>query len=146
MLVDSGRHTKDAEELAESVRSSLGASLYERLVDKNGDLNVLTIAPALEGYMLSAVRNRDGTGGGVLPPVELERFIKSVAREAERQLGNNVSPVLMCSPQLRRLLRSLLSRAVPHLAVLSVTEVGRHARVSSGGVIDVPGFPNKEAA
>lgn len=146
VLVDSGRHTKDAEELAEGVRASLGASLYERLVDKNGDLNVLTIAPALESYMLSSVRNRDGTGGGVLPPVELERFIKSVAREAERQLGNNVSPVLMCSPQLRRLLRSLLSRAVPHLAVLSVTEIGRHARVSSGGVIDVPGFPNKEAA
>ena len=146
VLVDAGRTHKSAEDLAERVRERLGAALYERLVDKNGDLNVLTIAPQLEGYMLAASRPREGQQGALLPAQELERFVTTVAREAERQLGDNKQPVLLCAAPLRRVLRAFMSRAVPHMAVLSVNEVGQHARVTSAGMIDLPGFPSLESA
>lgn len=146
VLVDAGRTNKSAEDLAERVRERLGAALYERLVDKNGDLNVLTIAPQLEGYMLAASRPREGLQSALLPAQELERFVTTVAREAERQLGDNKQPVLLCAAPLRRVLRAFMSRAVPHMAVLSVNEVGQHARVTSAGMIDLPGFPSLESA
>ncbi|WP_460149020.1 flagellar biosynthesis protein FlhA [Pseudomonas sp. S3_E10] len=146
VLVDAGRTNKSAEDLAERVRERLGAALYERLVDKNGDLNVLTIAPQLEGYMLAASRPREGQQSALLPVQELERFVTTVAREAERQLGDNKQPVLLCAAPLRRVLRAFMSRAVPHMAVLSVNEVGQHARVTSAGMIDLPGFPSLESA
>ncbi|QXH87723.1 flagellar biosynthesis protein FlhA [Pseudomonas shahriarae] len=146
VLVDAGRTNKNAEDLAERVRERLGAALYERLVDKNGDLNVLTIAPQLEGYMLAASRPREGQQSALLPAQELERFVTTVAREAERQLGDNKQPVLLCAAPLRRVLRAFMSRAVPHMAVLSVSEVGQHARVTSAGMIDLPGFPSLESA
>jgi flagellar biosynthesis protein FlhA len=146
VLVDAGRTNKSAEDLAERVRERLGAALYERLVDKNGDLNVLTIAPQLEGYMLAASRPREGQQSALLPAQELERFVTTVAREAERQLGDNKQPVLLCAAPLRRVLRAFMSRAVPHMAVLSVNEVGQHARVTSAGMIDLPGFPSLESA
>lgn len=143
VLVDVGRTNKNTEELAERVRERLGAVLYERLVDKNGELNVLTISPQLEGYMLAAARQRDGFQGALLPAHELERFVSTVAKEAERQLSGNKHPILLCAAPLRRLLRTFLWRAVPHMAVLSVNEVGQHARVTSAGMIELSGFPNE---
>ncbi|WP_434577347.1 FHIPEP family type III secretion protein [Pseudomonas sp. Z5-35] len=145
VLVDAGRSNKSAEDLVERVRERLGAALYERLVDKNGELNVLTIAPQLEGYMLAASRPREGLQSALLPAQELERFVTTVAREAERQLSGNKQPVLLCAAPLRRVLRAFMSRAVPHMAVLSVNEVGQHARVTSAGMIELPGFPSLES-
>ncbi|MCE0461004.1 flagellar biosynthesis protein FlhA [Pseudomonas uvaldensis] len=145
VLVDAGRSLKNAEDLVERVRERLGAALYERLVDKNGELNVFTIAPQLEGYMLAAARPREGLQSALLPAQELERFVTTVAREAERQLSSNKQPVLLCAAPLRRVLRAFMSRAVPHMAVLSVNEVGQHARVTSAGMIDLPGFPSLES-
>ncbi|AEA68686.1 MULTISPECIES: flagellar biosynthesis protein FlhA [Pseudomonas] len=145
VLVDAGRSNKNADDLVERVRERLGAALYERLVDKNGELNVLTIAPQLEGYMLAASRPREGLQSALLPAQELERFVTTVAREAERQLSGNKQPVLLCAAPLRRVLRAFMSRAVPHMAVLSVNEVGQHARVTSAGMIDLPGFPSLES-
>ncbi len=146
VLVDAGRTLKNAEELVERVRERLGAVLYERLTDKNGELNVLTISPQLEGYMLASARVREGVQSALLPAQELERFVTTVAREAERQLGDNKQPVLLCAAPLRRVLRAFMSRAVPHMAVLSVNEVGQHARVTSAGMIELPGFPNLESS
>ncbi|EKT4477138.1 flagellar biosynthesis protein FlhA [Pseudomonas putida] len=145
VLVDTGRTQKNAEDLAEKVRERLGAALYERLLDKNGELNVLTLAPQLEGYMLAATRPRDGLPGALLPGRELEQFVGNMAREAERQLSANKQPVLLCAAPLRRVLRAFMARAVPHLAVLSVNEVGQHARVVSAGMIDLPNFPRQES-
>ena len=144
VLVDAGRSQKNAEELAEKVRERLGAALYERLLDKNGELNVLTLAPQLEGYMLASTRQREGSQGALLPARELEQFVSNMAREAERQLSGNKQPVLLCAAPLRRILRAFMCRAVPHLAVLSVNEVGQHARVVSAGMVDLPDFPRQE--
>lgn len=146
VLVDAGRSHKSAEDLVERVRERLGAALYERLVDKNGELNVLTLAPQLEGYMLASSRPREGVQSALLPARELEQFVSTMAREAERQLTANKQPVLLCAAPLRRVLRAFMSRAVPHLAVLSVNEVGQHARVVSAGMIELPGFPRQEAS
>lgn len=146
VLVDVGRTVKGHEDLVERVRERLGAALYERLADRGGDLHVITISPNLESYMLSASRQREGQQAALLPALELERFVGVVAKEAERQLANNRHPVLLCASPLRRTLRALLWRAVPHMAVLSVTEVGYHARVMSAGVVELPGFAAMEPA
>ncbi|MNE97861.1 Flagellar biosynthesis protein FlhA [compost metagenome] len=95
--------------------------------------------------MLAAARPREGLQSALLPAQELERFVTTVAREAERQLSGNKQPVLLCAAPLRRVLRAFMSRAVPHMAVLSVNEVGQHARVTSAGMIDLPGFPSLES-
>lgn len=145
VLVDAGRSNKSAEELVEKVRERLGAALYERLIDDQGELNVFTIAPELEGYMLAASRPRDGVATSLLPAQELERFVTTVAKEAERQLSANKQPVLLCAAPLRRTLRAFLLRAVPHMAVLSVNEIGQHARVTSAGMIELSGFPSMES-
>lgn len=145
VLVDEGRVTKRAEELVERARERLGPVLFERLLDKEGELHVMTLAPQLESYMLQASRPRDSQTASLLPAAELEQFVTRVAKESEKQLKTSRHPVLLCAPALRRSLRHFLSRAVPHLVVLSIHEVGQHARVTSAGMIHLPGFPSTEA-
>jgi flagellar biosynthesis protein FlhA len=145
VLVDAGRTVKNHEELAERVREKMGAILYDRLVDRDGSLNVITISPRIESYMLSAMRAREGQGS-LLPAQDIDGFIAAVVKEVERQLGSNRHAVLLCAGPLRRTLRALLWRAVPHLTVLSVNEIGLQARIVSSGVIDIPGFTGLEVA
>ncbi|MCD6069491.1 MAG: putative flagellar biosynthesis protein FlhA [Microvirga sp.] len=144
VMADVGRTVKNHDELTERIRERLGGSLYEKLLDKEGGLHVITLAPAIESHMLSAVRQREGQTS-LLPAAELDRFIGAIAREAERQLTGGRHPVLLCASPLRRVLRALLWRAVPHMAVLSSNEVGFHNKVISAGYVDLPGFTRLEA-
>lgn len=142
VLVDAGRSNKQAEDLAERVRERLGAGIYKHLLDRQGDLQVITLDPALEACMLSALRQRDSA---LLPTVELELFIKAAVGAAEQLLSQNKSPVLLCAPPLRRVLHQFMARALPHMTVLSVNEIGSNARVQAAAMIELPGFPMREA-
>ncbi|MBC9229235.1 FHIPEP family type III secretion protein [bacterium SPL81] len=137
VLVDFGRVTKVPEELAEKVRERLGSIIYERFLDTEGTLQVMTIAPELESHMLAMVRVNNES---LLPPQFIDKFLRSIVQETEKLLSNNIQPVLLCSPALRRPLRAMISRAIPHVEVLSIAELGQFIQVSSAGVISVQGF------
>jgi flagellar biosynthesis protein FlhA len=50
-------------------------------------------------------------------------FLLQLVQQANRMMQSNLLPVLLCAPELRRHLRSLSERSVPHLRVLSMAEV-----------------------
>ena len=52
-------------------------------------------------------------------------------------IKGNVMPVLLCSPELRRHLRRLTERVLPHLAVVSMTEVPNSMSLKSFGVVTI---------
>lgn len=137
VLVDFGRVTKVPEELVEKVRERLGSIVYERFLDTEGTLQVMTIAPELESHMLAMVRVNNES---LLPPQFIDKFLRSIVQETEKLLSNNIQPVLLCSPALRRPLRAMISRAIPHVEVLSIAELGQFIQVSSAGVISVQDF------
>lgn len=141
VLVDFGRVSKVPEELAEKVREHLGSVIYERFLDVEGTLQVMTIAPELESHMLAMVRVNNES---LLPPQYIDKFLRCVVQETEKQLANNAQPVLLCSPALRRPLRAMISRAIPHVEVLSIAELGQFIQISSAGVITVEGFHQME--
>lgn len=136
VLVDVGRHVKDIEELTERVRQRLGATLYDRFMDKTGRLHVLTIDPTLEGQMLQR-SNQESGWNNLLTSTQLDEFIRVLSQQVEQVLSNNIQPVLLCSPQLRRVLKHMLSRAIPHLSVLSIAELGKYVQISSAGIVQI---------
>jgi flagellar biosynthesis protein FlhA len=52
-------------------------------------------------------------------------------------IKGNVMPVLLCSPELRRHVRRLTERVLPHLAVVSMTEVPNSMSLKSFGVVTI---------
>lgn len=137
VLIDIGRINKVPEDLAEKVRERLGSIIYEKFLSTDGNLQVMTIAPEIESHMLAMVRVNNES---ILPPQYIDKFLRSIVQETEKQLANNVQPILLCSPFIRRPLRAMISRAIPHVEVLSIGELGQYVQVSSAGVISIPEF------
>ncbi len=123
VLVDAGRTVKNPEDLAERVRERLGGTICQALRDANGDLHVMTLAPELEHELLSSVRGTEGRGSLFGEIAQLDGFMKSLATQSESMMGRNLVPVLLCPGPVRRSLRQLLSRSMPYLAVISLSEI-----------------------
>ncbi|MCY1248761.1 hypothetical protein D9M72_622280 [compost metagenome] len=52
-------------------------------------------------------------------------------------MKSNLLPVLLCSPELRRHVRSLSERVMPHLRVLAMTEVPPTIELKSFGIVQL---------
>jgi flagellar biosynthesis protein FlhA len=125
----------DLDGLVEAVRAALGAAISHPYVTEDERLHVITLDPSFEQRLLEAVRPTEG--GQVLAldghTVDvLVRGCTDLLDEAERM---NLSPVLVCSPQVRAALSRLVRQVLPRLTVISYSEVSRTAQIESLGVV-----------
>lgn len=135
VLADAGRTTKNADRLTEIVRQRLGATICQALVSGTGDLSVITLDPDIEQRIAGSIQIADDTTRVVLEPKFAEMVIGRLAAQVEQMMKNNTSPVLLCAPELRRHLRSITERVLPHLSVLSMAEVPSSINLRSFGVV-----------
>ena len=145
-LADAGRSTKDANLLTEAVRRRLGHAICQGLLGEASALHVMTLDPLIEGQFLQsmqAARGMETTGQGapsalfVVDPKLAEQFIGRLVQQAEKMMKSNLLPVLLCSPELRRHIRAMSERVVPHLRVLSMSEIPQNIELKSWGVVAV---------
>lgn len=135
VLLECGRQQRDPAQLTEAVRERLGPVICQRLKSDEGGIHVLTLDPAVERKL------RDGLpadGGGLsmnLAPDTAERLAGRLTHGAQSMMERNLAPVLLAPPSLRRQLRALCERLVPHMAVISVKEIPGTVMVTSHGVI-----------
>jgi flagellar biosynthesis protein FlhA len=138
-LADAGRGTKDTAQLTEAVRQRLGYAICQSLAGAAPALHVLTLDPAVESRLLqglqSAKREGAGAAGFVLEPKLIEKFLLHLMQQADRMMKSNLLPVLLCAPELRRHLRSLSERGLPHLRVLSMAEIPQGIELKSYGTV-----------
>jgi flagellar biosynthesis protein FlhA len=137
VLADAGRGTKNADQLTELARQRLGLVICRGLADASGSLYVLTLDPAIEQTMASSVHAADDKAALALEPRFAEQLLSRIAAQVERMIKNNVMPVMLCAPELRRHVRRLTERVMPHLAVLSMSEVPGNVSLKSFGVVTV---------
>jgi flagellar biosynthesis protein FlhA len=127
----------DYDTLLEAARAALGPAIAARHVT-DAALTVITLDPRLEQRLLEALRPTDN---GLQLLVETERaesLVGELTRLSEAAEQRGVSPVLVCSPQLRMALRRLLQVAAPRIPVLSYSEIARCAqRIETAGVVHV---------
>ncbi|RYY86715.1 MAG: flagellar biosynthesis protein FlhA, partial [Comamonadaceae bacterium] len=74
-------------------------------------------------------------GSFVIEPKLLEKFLVQLMQQAERMMKSNLLPVLLCSPELRRHIRSMSERALPHLRVLSMAEIPQTMELKAYGSV-----------
>jgi flagellar biosynthesis protein FlhA len=125
----------DLDGLVEAVRAALGAAISHPYVTDDERLHVITLDPSFEQRLLESVRQTEG--GQVLAldghTVDvLVRGCTDLLDDAERM---NLSPVLVCSPQVRAALSRLVRQVLPRLTVISYSEVSRTAQIESLGVV-----------
>ena len=139
-LADAGRTTRDASQLTEIVRQRLGHAICQGLLGDAASLQVLTLDPAIESQFLQSIHSAAEAAGAqpsVLDPRLTEQLMKRLVQQAERMMKSNLLPVLLCAPELRRHVRSLSERVMPHLRVLSMSEVPHTIELKSFSVVQL---------
>jgi flagellar biosynthesis protein FlhA len=121
-LADAGRSTKDPAQLTEAVRRRLGPVICQSLANESAALHVLTLDAAIESRFLQTLQGADAMPL-VLEPKLLDKFLLQLVQQAEKMMKSNLLPVLLCAPELRRHVRLLAERPLPHLRVVSMAEV-----------------------
>jgi flagellar biosynthesis protein FlhA len=94
-------------------------------------LHVLTLDPAIEQTLTQSLRQADAATALVVEPEFAEQLLGRLVAQAERMMKGNLLPVLLCSPDLRRHLRLLSERVIPHMRIVSMAEVPNSVSLKS---------------
>lgn len=136
-LADAGKTVKDPVQLTELVRQRLGGAICHGLVSDGNALHVLTLAPDLEQSLTQGLRTGESGGMIVVDPKLTEQVMVKLAQQAERMMKSNLLPVVLCSPELRRHLRAMSERMMPHMRVLSLLEIPGSLELRSFGTVSL---------
>ncbi|HNP04431.1 MAG TPA: FHIPEP family type III secretion protein, partial [Rhodocyclaceae bacterium] len=112
---------QNADELTVQVRAALGRAIVQQLFPGTGEVQVMTLDPALERLLGQAV-----TGGGEnasFEPGLADSLVRETVQASRRQEELGLSPVLLVPASLRVLLSRFLRRSVPQLKVLAHNEI-----------------------
>jgi flagellar biosynthesis protein FlhA len=130
-LADVGRNSRDLGYLTETVRQKLGPAICQSLLGESPALHVLTLDPAIEQTLTQSLRQADAATALVVEPEFAEQLLGRLVAQAERMMKGNLLPVLLCSPDLRRHLRLLSERVIPHMRIVSMAEVPNSVSLKS---------------
>lgn len=131
VLLEHGKTITDPTQLTELVRSRLAAPICQKLVTNQNRLPVLTLESALEQQLNQSLSNNNFA----LEPALTERLLVSLATQVEKMLAERKKPVLLCSSMLRRQIKQLTQRVIPHLTVLGMNEIPINIQVESFNVV-----------
>ncbi len=125
----------DLDGLVEAARSALGSAISQPYVTADERLHVMTLEPAFEQRLLESIRQTDGGQVLALDAGTVDALVHGCSGMLEEAERSGLSPVLVCSPQVRAALARLVRQVLPRLPVISYTEVSRTAQIESLGVV-----------
>ena len=135
VIADVGRTTKDPEDIVESCRQKLKASICDSISDHEGKIHAITFYPNIERKLLASAGYSE-IHAAPLSPKEIDLLINKISKEAERLLKANISPVILCAAPVRKFVKKVLRRALPLLKVISINEIDERVSVVSSGIIE----------
>lgn len=136
-LANHAPNLKDPEALTEHVRTALARTITQKFSRGAAELEVLTMEPQLEETLLRAYQRGDNGPSLQLEPGMYERIVKGLQTALERTVFDSGTPVLLCHPLIRAVLRKHIERFVPGLMVISANEIASSARVRMVGAVTV---------
>lgn len=138
-MIEIGKVNKNIEAITDKVREGLAGTICQRLVSEDENIHVLTMEPSLERKILQGIQTDENSSSLLLEPGITDKLLASVASSAEKMMAANRLPVILCTPAIRRHLKKLLNRVLPHATVLSLSEVPSNAKIRAFGVISLEG-------
>jgi flagellar biosynthesis protein FlhA len=129
------RVSKDVDGLVAAARETLGPAIVAPYLH-DGSIPVLSFEPTLEQRLLEGLRVSE-KGGFLALDLDLSQSLmnelSALNAQAEQQ---NISPVLVCAPQIRAAVRRLTATTLGRLPVLSYSELSGPIQIRSVGVVN----------
>ncbi|MBN1436453.1 MAG: flagellar biosynthesis protein FlhA [Sedimentisphaerales bacterium] len=130
-LSDWGSRTQDLEILSEYVRNGLARNICAQYSDEDGKLRCVTLDPTLEDTINNHIERTDRGSFLTLPPAIASQITMAISKELEPLVKLGCSPVVLCSPQIRRSLRRLMTPTIPNIVVLAYNEIVKGVQIES---------------
>ncbi len=134
-LADNARITKDTEVLTEYVRFSLGRSICNGLVDENGSMTIITLAPEVENIISSNIQKSIQGSFPAVDPETTGKILNSIKSNINTIYFHNNQPVILVSPKIRPAFRRLIEMVFPSVSVLSLNEIPNEVEIKTEGVV-----------
>lgn len=134
-LADYGPITKDPDMLTEFVRQALARTITKMHQAPDGLVYVLTLEQGSENTLLASLQPGEQGGFVAVDPLLVDKLLDSVNRSLGKFLNINQQPAIICSQRVRPILKRLLERFVPGLAVISYNEVSPGVQIKSLGTV-----------
>ncbi|RII30011.1 MAG: flagellar biosynthesis protein FlhA [Geobacter sp.] len=136
-LADYAGLSKDPDVLTEFVRQGLGRFIVDQHKSDDDNLSLITLDRTVEDIIAEAIQPSDQGSYLAIEPNVAQQIITSVRTMADRCSMSGVQPVLLASPSIRRHVRKLIERFIPHMAVLSHNEIPQNVKIQSLGVVSI---------
>ena len=133
---------KDPEALVEIARQALSRTITAQHLGDDRTLWVCALDPQAEADLVSRARGEEIA----LDADWTDRLVQSIKRQMERLIALGHSPILLCGPAARPLLRALLERRAPAVSVLSHAEIDTEARLKSIGLATLDSYHSDQVS
>jgi len=136
-LADYAPMTKDTAILTEYVRQQLARSIVAALVDEEGRLSVITLAPQVEDFIRESIQKTEQGSFLNLEPNLAQHIIEQTQALVDKVINDGYQPVILTTPVIRRHVRHLLERFMPQVTVLSNNELTGRTQIKSLGSVEL---------
>ncbi|MFI4962440.1 MAG: flagellar biosynthesis protein FlhA, partial [Legionellales bacterium] len=132
IVLEHAKKIPEPAQLTELVRAGLATPICQKLVNPHNCMHVLTLESSLEHQLNQQISNKEFL---LLEPSATENLITALAKQVEKMLAERKRPILLCSSLLRRPIKQLTQRVIPHLTVLAMSEIPVSIQVESFAVV-----------
>jgi flagellar biosynthesis protein FlhA len=132
-IADAAQGSKDPDVITEAVRAAMGRTICRQYQTERGELPAISLAPSLEARLVSSIVRTDQGPVLALEPTHAQQLASKIA---DALAGALAQPVLLCTPTLRPHLWRLFARVLPHVGVLSHSEVPPQLRIATVAILD----------
>jgi len=136
-LADYAPLTKDPDLLTEYVRHKLARSIIGPHVGEDGTLPVITLNQNVEDVLAKGVENTDYGAYLSISPQQADVIISNIKEVADKAMAQNIQPIVLTSPTIRRHLKKMLEYLLPTLIVMSQSELLSDTRIQSIGEVSL---------
>jgi flagellar biosynthesis protein FlhA len=134
-LGDYASRTKDLEVLTEYVRHSLSRTICKQYVDDRDRMWCITLDPALEDLINGHIERTERGTMNSMPPQTAQQIVKQIADKCTELTQTGRNAVLLCSPQVRSVVRRMIEGSLPQVAVLAYNEIVSEVAVEAVALV-----------
>lgn len=128
--------TQDITVLTEYCRNALGRQITQDAAVEE-TIYCVTVDPSLEDFIESATERTETAVSLNISPDMLRKLIDQFSEKIEHLLNQGYEPVVLCSPEVRAQVRTIVENIQSDIQVISYNEVTSEVEVESLGTVQM---------
>jgi flagellar biosynthesis protein FlhA len=138
-IADYAPFSKDPDILTEYVRAALAETITDYFKQDGDSITVVTLEPRLEDKIMEAIKSGNGRLKNLgFSPSQVNRIFDDLHNKTEQIVAMGLPPILLVSPQIRRAVRNFIEPILPHVNVLSFSELTPQTNLKTVGSVRYP--------